>query len=151
MHSPGHLFRKVELHSTYFKVICWLVDSIRAYMRVNVSGFPGNHAYHGYPGSAEFGCSRVFKYHMDFHLFVVYFRISRNFEYIFARNVLLNYSQPIYVLSNQTFFFDTHDILRGQQLCARRKTQLERPFLGVLSRSAFVDLERLIGQAMRER
>jgi hypothetical protein len=42
----------------------WLVDSIRAYIRVDVSGYPGNN---GYPGSEEFGCIRVSGYQMDFH------------------------------------------------------------------------------------
>ena len=37
------------------------MDSIRAYIRVDVSGYPGNN---GYPGSEEFRCSRVSGYQM---------------------------------------------------------------------------------------
>ena len=57
------------------------MDSIRVYIRVDLSGYPGNNSY---PGSEEFGCSRVSGYQMDFHGFFVYFRIFLNFEYIFV-------------------------------------------------------------------
>ena len=57
------------------------MDSIRAYIRVDVSGYPGNN---GYPGSEEFGCSRVSGYQMDLHGFFMGFRIFLDFEYILS-------------------------------------------------------------------
>ena len=59
----------------------WLVDSIRAYVRVDISGYPSNNCY---PGSEEFGCIRVSGYQADFHYFFVYLKILFNFEYIFV-------------------------------------------------------------------
>ena len=60
----------------------WLVDSIRAYIRVDVSGYPGNN---GYPGSEEFGCNQVPGYRINFHTFFIYFLRFLNFYYIFCR------------------------------------------------------------------
>ena len=54
----------------------WLVDSIRAYTRVDVSGYPGNN---GYPGSEEFGCIRVSGYQMVWPDSFSYWYISAGF------------------------------------------------------------------------
>ena len=62
MHYIQNGFEGMRMSCQRDQALAWLVDNIRVYIRVGVSGYLGNNYY---PGFEEFGCIRISGYLAD--------------------------------------------------------------------------------------